>query len=830
MAQSTSTRLHADISDDLDMALELFKCNEFLAVDTETNGQDIRDGRGYAIGISLAGMYRGVLMYGYFPIRHAFGSNISHDSVEALREAFANYTGTLVFHNAKFDLRSLATCGIQWRGDFYCTLLMAHLVNENLPYAKDLSSCVRKYVSKDISKKDDPAFKASVKAFGWDMPVEFMIKYASWDAAITYWLFEKLYPFFSREVSPAYWEHKKKFIRVIMAMEDKGIGVDTETSKKMVAVGEYTMDDVVQELGGLNPGSPKDLKTLLIDMLNLPVIKASAKTGKPSFDKEVMKRYEEILEEKQSPVATQILTYRGWQKTVSSNYKAYLELLSPDGLLRPNYKLHGTVTGRMSCVSEDTLIEMPRDLQKYPDGVPITEVREGDWVYCFDWQRKLELKKVKWVGKTGHRLTYTVTLENSEGHRKSLRLTAEHLVRLYHGDWRPAGSLMHKAGQPKRDAGPRVMNMVKRHYHGEGYVSFFPNSVATGNGQVGGGKNKEHRWVLSKVLNKNISTKNDVHHKDGNKANNHPSNLQEIPAVLHRGHAPIGDGIQISNKLDMFYQPVDYRVISVKPYKYETVWDMEVEDVHNFIANGVCVHNCEKPNLQQIPKESDKPWNGNLKSIFRPTRPGYTLWEADYAQLELRLAAAYGKEDKLIQAFEEGRDIFNEMSDTLGMVRQDCKTLTYTIQYGGGIKRLMEVFRVGAREAGELRDNFFNEYLGIKTASNLTKSVCINKGKVPLWSGRYRHFRFPREESHKAFNSVMQGGAADIMEHTMVRFAEQIEDENCAMLLQVHDSIVFELKDGCEDEYFPRVIEVMTNVEPAGLGVKFAVDIHRLAA
>lgn len=235
---------------------------------------------------------------------------------------------------------------------------------------------------------------------------------------------------------------------------------------------------------------------------------------------------------------------------------------------------------------------------------------------------------------------------------------------------------------------------------------------------------------------------------------------------------------------------------------------------------------CEKPNLQQIPRVSDKPWNGEMKSAFI-ARPGFSLWEADYGQLELRLATAYAEEESLLQVFAEGRDIFTEMAQSTGLARHDQKTLVYTIQYGGGIRRISNVFGVDSHKAEQLRYAFYSAYPGFRAMSELASRTARTKKRVKIWTGRYRHFRFPQEEAHKAFNSVIQGGAADIVEGTMQRLFSGVDTPGeCEMLLQVHDSVVFEIRDDLVEQYKPRIIEVMENVEP-DFGVKFSVDFHQ---
>jgi DNA polymerase-1 len=211
-------------------------------------------------------------------------------------------------------------------------------------------------------------------------------------------------------------------------------------------------------------------------------------------------------------------------------------------------------------------------------------------------------------------------------------------------------------------------------------------------------------------------------------------------------------------------------------------------------------------------------------------RPGFTLWEADYAQLELRLGTAVAREPTLTQIFAEGRDVFTEMAEHAHMDRQDVKTRTYSIQYGAGAKRIMNVFGVSEGEARAVISQYYYLYPNFRTITDLAMKVVKTKKKIKLWTGRYRHFRFPKEGAHKAFNAVIQGGAADIMEATMRRLFKEVDGPDCMMLLQVHDSIVWEIRDSEADRVIPEIIKIMEDVDGSTgevFGVKFAVDCHR---
>ena len=230
---------------------------------------------------------------------------------------------------------------------------------------------------------------------------------------------------------------------------------------------------------------------------------------------------------------------------------------------------------------------------------------------------------------------------------------------------------------------------------------------------------------------------------------------------------------------------------------------------------------CSEPNLQQIPKTSDKPWNGKVKECFI-AQDGYVLLNADFSQLELRLATAYAGEEELKKVFNEGRDIFTEMSKQLGMVRHDAKTLVYSMQYGAGEQRLMNVFGVDKAKAKEIRQNYFNTYPNFRRLNERCTTKVEQTGEIKIWSGRKRHFE-NRNEAYKAMNSLIQGGAADIVERIMVKCFKELESEDCRMLLQVHDSITFEVKESVVPQYLEKIRTIMEDVNAVTGDVDFDV-------
>lgn len=235
---------------------------------------------------------------------------------------------------------------------------------------------------------------------------------------------------------------------------------------------------------------------------------------------------------------------------------------------------------------------------------------------------------------------------------------------------------------------------------------------------------------------------------------------------------------------------------------------------------------CSKPNLQQIPKDSEnKPWVKDVKSCFVPEQ-GYELWEFDYSQLELRMGAAFGNDRKLLEILNDpNRDIFSEIAAEMGWERFICKTFVYSIDYGAGPQRVSDIFGVDKRRAQELIEEFYEAYPGLGAANQRAKLEAEQTGRVRLWSGRFRHFS-RRKDSFKAFNSKIQGGSADLVKDRMNAIKRELPEVR--MLLQVHDSLWFELPTGRVEEYKVAIKSIMENPFPGEDRVKFFVDGHRV--
>ena len=254
-----------------------------------------------------------------------------------------------------------------------------------------------------------------------------------------------------------------------------------------------------------------------------------------------------------------------------------------------------------------------------------------------------------------------------------------------------------------------------------------------------------------------------------------------------------------------------------------------------------------EPNLQNIPVRSDigrsireafvpAPMNGNGKQ--------WHLLSADYSQIELRLLAHLSDDQALIKAFNAGADIHSAtaalvfdipLEDVTKDQRYQAKAVNFGVVYGQSAHGLSEQLKVTRVEAQRFIDQYFETYPGVQRFIEDTKALAHEQGWVDtlfyrrrnLRSGLSSSVRSIREFSERAaFNTPIQGGAADLMKLAMVRLKERLaaSDLNSRLLLQVHDELVLEAPDNETDTLEVMVREAMELGQP--LQVPLVVDVH----
>lgn len=222
---------------------------------------------------------------------------------------------------------------------------------------------------------------------------------------------------------------------------------------------------------------------------------------------------------------------------------------------------------------------------------------------------------------------------------------------------------------------------------------------------------------------------------------------------------------------------------------------------------------CEYPNLQQIPRDSE------VKKMFLPDE-GKQLWEIDFRNLEMRMAAVYCQQPALLMAFANEEDVHQQVADRLGITRQIAKIVNFLLIYGGGPSALAFQAGISFQAAQKIYNDYRRAYPEIFSMMEQCEAVALTKGEVRLFSGRKRHFKY-QSEARKAFNSVIQGGSFELVKRSMLKLDKAGYD----IYNQVHDSVWIQATHENEVIEAEKVMSEWTKEE---FGLLFSVDRKRL--
>ena len=234
-----------------------------------------------------------------------------------------------------------------------------------------------------------------------------------------------------------------------------------------------------------------------------------------------------------------------------------------------------------------------------------------------------------------------------------------------------------------------------------------------------------------------------------------------------------------------------------------------------------------EPNLQNIPVRTED--GRRIREAF-VAENGNILVSLDYSQIELRILAHIAQIDALKQAFHDDLDIHamtaSEMFDVpldemTSEIRRQAKAINFGVIYGISGFGLARNLRIPRSEAQGFIDRYFERFPGIKEYMDKTVKFSKENNYVETLFGRVIHTpeinaKGPMAGFAKraAINAPIQGTAADIIRRAMIRVPEVIKDLPAKMLLQVHDELLFEVKEEyCED----LIAKVQSIMEEASL-------------
>ena len=246
------------------------------------------------------------------------------------------------------------------------------------------------------------------------------------------------------------------------------------------------------------------------------------------------------------------------------------------------------------------------------------------------------------------------------------------------------------------------------------------------------------------------------------------------------------------------------------------------------------------PNLQNIPVRLEE--GRRLRQAFIPSAPDSVLLSADYSQIELRIMAHLSGDPNLVDAFLKDQDIhvrtaaevFNvSLEEVTPLMRNRAKAVNFGIIYGISDYGLSQDLQIPRAEARKYIENYFKRYTGVKIYVDESIKMAREKGFVTTVMERRRylpdinHPNYSRRSLAEriARNTPIQGSAADIIKAAMLSTDRELEAGGfeAAMLLQVHDELIFEIPSEELYEVAGRIKILMEEVFP--LAVRLKVDL-----
>lgn len=286
-----------------------------------------------------------------------------------------------------------------------------------------------------------------------------------------------------------------------------------------------------------------------------------------------------------------------------------------------------------------------------------------------------------------------------------------------------------------------------------------------------------------------------------------------------------------SDKSNVYLE--DCKIIDSIPVGKRNVYDLEIEGIHNFIANEICVHNCSRPNSQQLPKSVTK--------IIVP-RDNYIEIDADFSQIEYRTMTALAMEAHLIEQFRDpDSDFHTIMASVMYQVpyasvtpemRSSAKSFNFGIPYGMGLKSLsILLFGDSTQEhvekAKELYELYFKDQQNIRKFFDRAKETASVYKFNKTYFNRVRAYSFVDADGNfseakkamalrQAGNFIIQGSSADIFKIAVARnFSFIRRNKLFGKILitnMVHDEMLFEVDCNCINVK-KALAEIIKNME-----------------
>lgn len=248
------------------------------------------------------------------------------------------------------------------------------------------------------------------------------------------------------------------------------------------------------------------------------------------------------------------------------------------------------------------------------------------------------------------------------------------------------------------------------------------------------------------------------------------------------------------------------------------------------------------PNLQNIPIRTEK--GREIRKAFIPSDKNHLIMAADYSQIELRIMAAFSKDESMMNAFKEGRDIHAttaakvfgvDVDNVEPNMRRKAKEVNFGIIYGISAYGLSQNLNIARGEAQEVIDSYFKEFPNVKKYMDETIEKAKKDEFVETILGRRRYLRNINSrnftmrgfDERNAINAPIQGSAADIIKIAMINTHKWMQQENLKskMIMQVHDELVFNMHKDEQDLLISKVESFMKNAYPLEVPMEIGIGV-----
>lgn len=236
------------------------------------------------------------------------------------------------------------------------------------------------------------------------------------------------------------------------------------------------------------------------------------------------------------------------------------------------------------------------------------------------------------------------------------------------------------------------------------------------------------------------------------------------------------------------------------------------------------------PNLQNIPIRSDL--GKAIRKAFVAEK-GFKLCSFDYSQVELRIAAFLSGDEKMIDIFKKGQDVHASVASFVFDVPQDkvtaemrrqAKAINFGMIYGMGVTSLQKSIGTTRAEAQKFYNDYFRTFTTLTHYLDQVKAETARRGYTETFFGRRRYFEginskipYIRAQAERtAINAPIQGTGADIVKIAMIDIDQYITENNLEndvfALLQVHDELVYEIRDNIAEKISKEIEKIMESV------------------